>query len=49
MTELEKQPAKSEITCQSCRFAGSGDFFPKKEICTDYEKAYALYHPNGPV
>lgn len=29
-----------KITCQSCRFARSGECFPQKEICADYEKAY---------
>ena len=32
--------SKSKITCQSCRFARSGECFPKNEICADYEKAY---------
>ena len=29
-----------KATCRSCRFARSGDCFPQKEICADYEKAY---------
>lgn len=37
-----KETAKAEITCQSCRFARSGDCFPQKEICADYEKAYGV-------
>jgi hypothetical protein len=40
MNEGIKEIAKAEITCQSCRFARSGDCFPQKEICADYEKAY---------
>lgn len=40
MNEEAKDTAKAEITCQSCRFARSGDCFPQKEICADYEKAY---------
>jgi len=28
------------VTCQSCRLARSGECFPQKEICTDYERAY---------
>ena len=40
-TNKEFANAKSaEITCQSCRFARSGDCFPQKEVCADYEKAY---------
>lgn len=35
-----KETAETAITCQSCRFARSGDCFPQKEICADYEKAY---------
>ena len=40
INEGVKETAKAEITCQSCRFARSGDCFPQKEICADYEKAY---------
>lgn len=40
MNEGIKETAKAEITCQSCRFARSGECFPQKEICADYEKAY---------
>ena len=32
--------SKPKITCQSCRFARSGDCFPQSEICADYEKAF---------
>ena len=32
--------SKPKITCQSCKFARSGECFPQKEICTDYERAY---------
>lgn len=30
----------SEKNCQNCKFARSGECFPKKEICMDYEKAF---------
>ena len=42
MNEGVKETAKAEITCQSCRFARSGDCFPQKEICADYERAYEV-------
>ena len=32
--------SKPKITCQSCKFARSGECFPQREICTDYEKAF---------
>lgn len=37
---VEGGMAKAEKTCQSCRFARSGECFPQKEICADYEKAF---------
>ncbi len=40
VNEGQNEAAKAEITCQSCRFARSGDCFPQKEICADYERAY---------
>lgn len=30
------------ITCQSCRFARSGECFPQREICDDYEAAFEV-------
>jgi hypothetical protein len=32
--------SKPKATCQSCRFARSGECFPQSEICADYEKAF---------
>lgn len=32
--------SKPKITCQSCKFARSGECFPQREICTDYERAF---------
>ena len=32
--------SKPKTTCQSCRFARSGECFPQSEICADYEKAF---------
>lgn len=40
MNDVVNETAKVKFTCQSCRFARSGDCFPQKEICADYEKAY---------
>lgn len=42
INEKNKDTAKNEVTCQSCRFARSGDCFPQKDICHDYEKAYDI-------
>lgn len=35
-----KDASKPKVTCQSCRFARSGECFPQREICTDYERAF---------
>lgn len=35
----EKEP---QVNCQSCRFARSGECFPQKEICSDYEAAFQV-------
>ncbi len=37
-----KEADGAASTCQSCRFARSGDCFPQREICADYEKAYGV-------
>ncbi len=42
ISEEVEETTKAEITCQSCRFARSGECFPQKEICADYEKAYTV-------
>ena len=38
--KLEAQ--EPEISCQSCRFARSGECFPQATICKDYQKAYEV-------
>ena len=38
-SEDEKPPKK---TCQTCRFAKSGECFPRKEICDDYEPSFKV-------
>ena len=43
--EQASQTIRTALTCQSCRFARSGECFPQKEICKDYEKAYDI--PQG--
>ncbi len=40
-----KDTSKPKVTCQSCRFARSGECFPQREICKEYEKAYDV--PQG--
>lgn len=35
-----KHESKPDVTCQSCKFARSGECFPQREICTDYERAF---------
>ena len=37
---LDRPADEMAPTCQSCRYARSGECFPQKEICSDYEKAY---------
>lgn len=39
-TNEANDTSKPKITCQSCRFARSGECFPQREICTDYERAF---------
>ena len=34
--------ATQEVSCHNCRFARSGDCFPQKEICADYERAFNI-------
>lgn len=38
----EKTEEKREVDCLSCRFAKSGECFPRKEICPEYEPAYIV-------
>ena len=33
-------PSPEKKSCRSCKFARSGDCFPQKEICPDYEPAF---------
>jgi len=37
-----EEVVKPEKTCQTCRFARSGECFPQKEICPDYEGAFNI-------
>lgn len=38
----EKKEEKREVDCLSCRFAKSGECFPQKKICSEYEPAYVV-------
>jgi hypothetical protein len=40
ISDFDANVTQQEVNCHSCRFARSGDCFPQKELCSDYQKAY---------
>ena len=38
----QREATAQRVSCQSCKFARSGDCFPQKNVCSEYEPAYGV-------